>query len=675
LQGTGVDHGTKVMALNPDISYNYWNTTINNSKNKIFSIQNSGTDSLSVTGLSLIGSNAQEFSISAPPAMPCKIGSGGIIQFDVTFTPTTVGDKQADLKISNNSDNSSPNAFISLIGNGTDNGNNGGWGSLIAYEYWFDADYVSKVYVPGPLMYNSYLNTTFQTTGLNTGLHNLHIRFKDNQGQWSSVVSDMFHKLPLSSYGDRKITAYEYWFDNADTARVFQSVTPQKTFLLNAAINADSISIGLHNLHIRYQDDAGQWSSVVSDVFHKLPLSSYGDRKITAYEYWFDNDYATKVAHSVSPQQTFILNEAINVDSISIGLHNLHIRYQDDAGQWSSVVSDVFHKLPLSSYSDRKITAYEYWFDNDYATKVAQSVSPQQTFILNSALNVNSLPLGLHNFHIRYKDDSGQWSSVNSEVIFKVGVFSAPTNLITSYRYWFDMNNSAMVNQTLPTPVNPYELVQNIYVGYLPVGNHSIHFQFKDISGQWSSVVSGQFAFTGPAEQQTITSQTITNGQSNCYDALQTITVAGNGATFIIQTGGSANMIAGQNIIYFPNTTVQSGGYLHGQIAPGGPFCLSPSMPAVLKVEEELTPMVSAKSSFKIYPNPTTGSFILELSDTFPIDKIAVEIYGMHGDKILSKNLYGERKHEFSLTNRPVGVYFLRVISDNGTETAKIIKQ
>jgi hypothetical protein len=159
-----------------------------------------------------------------------------------------------------------------------------------------------------------------------------------------------------------------------------------------------------------------------------------------------------------------------------------------------------------------------------------------------------------------------------------------------------------------------------------------------------------------------------------CYNATQTITVAGGVSAFSVQTGGSATMIAGQNILYYPGTTVHNGGYMWGYIAPTGPYCVTPSTPAVITSQEE--PSIGIEqSSFKVYPNPTTRNFILEFFRESLSDKITVDVYGMWGEKVLTEVLNGEHKHEFSLSNRPVGVYFIRVISGDKVETTKIIKQ
>ena len=106
------------------------------------------------------------------------------------------------------------------------------------------------------------------------------------------------------------------------------------------------------------------------------------------------------------------------------------------------------------------------------------------------------------------------------------------------------------------------------------------------------------------------------SGKVNCYSAAQTIYVAGSGTTFEVQTGGSATMIAGQNILYRPTSRVLQGGYLHGYITTGSEFCGTQAAPMVAMVsgEEESTPALGG-ASVKVYPNPTTGSFTLEFSD------------------------------------------------------------
>jgi hypothetical protein len=168
----------------------------------------------------------------------------------------------------------------------------------------------------------------------------------------------------------------------------------------------------------------------------------------------------------------------------------------------------------------------------------------------------------------------------------------------------------------------------------------------------------------------------VANGQTTCYNATQIITVAGGGISFLVQSGGSATMIAGQKILYYPGTKVLYGGYMHGYIASGGPWCgtKEAAIVTVPNKVEEISP-VAGKPFFSIYPNPTTGSFALEIKSLDETPDLQVEIYGLLGERMLSKNLQGQRKYEFSLAGKPNGVYFIRVVSGKFAGTGKIIKQ
>ncbi len=174
---------------------------------------------------------------------------------------------------------------------------------------------------------------------------------------------------------------------------------------------------------------------------------------------------------------------------------------------------------------------------------------------------------------------------------------------------------------------------------------------------------------------QNIQNVSVSTGSTPCFGALQTITVAGAGTTFTVQNGGSATLVAGQNILYYPGTNVLAGGYMHGYIAPGGPFCVTtiPAVP-VIAGEEDGYPRNDKKTSFTVYPNPTTGKFTLELTGIDFSEKVRVEIYGMKGEKVLAKELTERKTHDFSLSEVPAGLYFVRVVAGEKAETMKLVK-
>lgn len=161
--------------------------------------------------------------------------------------------------------------------------------------------------------------------------------------------------------------------------------------------------------------------------------------------------------------------------------------------------------------------------------------------------------------------------------------------------------------------------------------------------------------------------------ETACYDASQSIIVGGNGSTFIVESGASSTLISGQFIYYLPGSKVVNGGYMHGIIMPNGPFCVSPSSASISSASEDYQATFITKS-FKIYPNPTNGRFFIESTRESDSGKVVIELYGFRGDKIMSEKINLNQKYECSLINRPAGVYFLKIITRNFSETIKIVK-
>ena len=243
---------------------------------------------------------------------------------------------------------------------------------------------------------------------------------------------------------------------------------------------------------------------------------------------------------------------------------------------------------------------------------------------------------------------------------------SAPGPVLTGYnvyRNWVKINTAPVVSPTFQDSSPPFGL--NSY-------------RVTAVYGSIESLSAGPVVINAVPLTRTVTNVTITSGQVSCYNAIQTILVAGNGTTFTVENGGSATMIAGQNILYQPGTTVQNGGFMWGYISPGGPWCASPSMPSsgTTGEEEGEVEITAGKENplFRIYPNPTTGNFTVAWLPESPPGGFVVEIHGMFGERILKQAVPGERQHGCTLAGRPAGIYLVRLISGGNAETVKIVK-
>jgi hypothetical protein len=91
-------------------------------------------------------------------------------------------------------------------------------------------------------------------------------------------------------------------------------------------------------------------------------------------------------------------------------------------------------------------------------------------------------------------------------------------------------------------------------------------------------------------------------------------------------------------------------------------------MPYLLPVNIESVP----KESFKVYPNPTTGSVTLEASFDHLLQRI--DVYGYDGRLLNSIMNNPSSKINADLQGLSAGVYFLDAIGKEGSEKMKVVK-
>lgn len=161
-----------------------------------------------------------------------------------------------------------------------------------------------------------------------------------------------------------------------------------------------------------------------------------------------------------------------------------------------------------------------------------------------------------------------------------------------------------------------------------------------------------------------------------CFNALQTITVAGNGTFFHVLSGGSATMISGGNIRYLPGTLLDSGACVHGYITIDDHYCSLSGRTLITAIPDEAGKSQAAGHAvLKIYPNPTNGDFTIEIAGQDQPGKVNVQIFGIRGEKIFADQLTTGRKYEFSLAGHPAGLYLVQIFTGNLRETARLIRK
>ena len=171
----------------------------------------------------------------------------------------------------------------------------------------------------------------------------------------------------------------------------------------------------------------------------------------------------------------------------------------------------------------------------------------------------------------------------------------------------------------------------------------------------------------------------IANLEIACSDAINTLTIAGDGTTVEVQTGGEATYIAADNIIFKPGFTAASDSYVHAYITSTNDFCgsLTPSMfTNPVNIEEipddPFAGFDDDENLVRVYPNPTMGQFTIDfLGQPFPGDVYVMNLQGqpIHQFKTMNQNII---KKDMSYI--PDGIYMIVIKAKDKVITKKLAK-
>ena len=86
---------------------------------------------------------------------------------------------------------------------------------------------------------------------------------------------------------------------------------------------------------------------------------------------------------------------------------------------------------------------------------------------------------------------------------------------------------------------------------------------------------------------------------------------------------------------------------------------------------EVTTGIYDVQQNVSIYPNPTSGNVTLDLSG---LNARTVELFSMNG-QLLNSMVPTTETMTLSLSQYANGIYFVRIYSDKGVTTQKIVKK
>jgi PKD repeat protein len=217
---------------------------------------------------------------------------------------------------------------------------------------------------------------------------------------------------------------------------------------------------------------------------------------------------------------------------------------------------------------------------------------------------------------------------------------------------------------------------KNPVVVYETLGSFDVRL-IVDRGTQIDTIVRPSCITVIPADTA-LTNITVGSGTGRCYNATQTISLAGNGTQFMVENGGHATFIAGQAIHFLPGTMVANGGYVNGSITANGIYCIPAAISLVqksLEIPENSSASTPDALLFKVYPNPAHGNVTVDLSGFNGSSEVKMEIFNMTGKMVSGRSMQGSMKHPLRLEGLPAGIYIIRVTGNDQTGWAKMIKQ
>ncbi|MCF8359092.1 MAG: T9SS type A sorting domain-containing protein [Prolixibacteraceae bacterium] len=193
------------------------------------------------------------------------------------------------------------------------------------------------------------------------------------------------------------------------------------------------------------------------------------------------------------------------------------------------------------------------------------------------------------------------------------------------------------------------------------------------------------FGPTIPVDRQ-VSDMTYSDGESDCFDAYNIITVAGDGTDVILQNGSSATFIAGYSVRFLPGFHAHSGSYMDAHITETGIFCNSEPPGGAPIVENTLPDTYKSKnieqeksmgSDFgaeplvKVYPNPTRGETRFELK-RFE-EPVNVRLFNSTGALVEEVKQVGNSTLTLHLNHLRKGLYIVNIENSNFRKISKLM--
>ncbi|MHC1706013.1 MAG: CARDB domain-containing protein [Bacteroidales bacterium] len=332
---------------------------------------------------------------------------------------------------------------------------------------------------PGFLFYgNSNSVIVFATPGAQSG----YVTVKGHNPNGDGDSASMYLTVLPSVEPDKKLVAWRYWFDQADSNTVTISLpVPQDSLVLDEPISMAGVSLGPHTIHFQFKDAMNRWSAATTDFIFvgglPLPVGPISGPD-TVYSGQVDLVYyvppvgnATSYIWTFPPGFLFYGNSSSVIVFATPEAQSgyVTVKGRNPNGDGDSAI--MFITVQPSIEPDKKLVAWRYWLDE--ADSIAVTVAlplPQDSLVLDQTINMSDVSWGQHIIHFQFRDALNRWSAVTSDSIF-VGGLPYPAGPINGPQ--IVCQGQENISFSIPPIINATSYIWNFPQGFTVSGNTS----------------------------------------------------------------------------------------------------------------------------------------------------------------------------------------------------------
>ena len=232
--------------------------------------------------------------------------------------------------------------------------------SLSQLQYWIDSGEKMESVFSG-----NDITLAVDASSLTDGLHTFYYRVKDSEGMYSPLKSwIVLRKGPDPETKANNISLCQYWIDSGEK---MESVSSGNDITL--AVDASSLTDGLHTFYYRVKDSEGMYSPLKSwIVLRKGPDPETKANNISHIEYWLDDNIENKI---IKTMESETLTFTVDASSLNSGLHKISYCVCDEMGFYCAPMVWLFYKPETENVTVKNIAWLKYWW-NDHVDKAVK---------------------------------------------------------------------------------------------------------------------------------------------------------------------------------------------------------------------------------------------------------------------------------------------------------------